>query len=205
MAIYTTLFTATDSELSALFGGWRQPLPAPRQYAHQLKFGPKKEIVVTTWDPGSRTPLAALPSLSDKHGRNILPPIMPPDGQFADYQRWLEEICAPLLRTLPHLAIKGITHFELQELGAVLVGDGVSAARFADCRENEGCVGSIQEGALPLLASATDEELRKFSARWCERLKEGRAEDSHWVLLRLRLLAKDAVSRNANLFSHTAV
>ncbi len=208
MAIYTTLFTATDSELTELFPGWRLPLPAPapRQETRKNPFaGQAEDITIVTWDPGSPVPRGELPSLYEGIDRPLLPPVLPPDGEFLDYQQWLEDCCPTVLRTLPHVAMKGITHYELQELGAVLVGDNVPPGRFVDCPEDEGFIGAIQAQAIPLLAKASRKQLQRYSAKWCARLEEGEGDALVWVLLRLRALARDAVTRQANLFSHTRV
>jgi hypothetical protein len=129
---------------------------------------------------------------------------MPPDGELKDYQISLEKNCPPLLRTLPHIAMKSISHSELQSLGAALVGDAVPPARFVDCREDEGCIGAIQAQAIPLLANASDQELGDYAAKWQARLQTNDKADWLWVLLRIRALARDAIAREANLFSHTS-
>jgi len=203
MALYTTLFTATDTELADLFGGWRSPLPAPRKEVRQIPFGPQREITVTTWDPEHKMHLDTIPSLFETNGRALLPPVVPFDGMLAAFQHRLEDACPSLLRTLPHAAIKGITHYELQLLGAVLIGDAVPPARFVDCREDEGCIGSIQAGAVPILANASDGQLRDYALVWNQRLEQNNVDNLQWVLLRLRALAHDGVSRQANVFSHT--
>src|SRR6266849_4277584 len=200
MAIYTTLFTATDPEITEFFPEWRHPLPAPRQETRKNPFT-TKEVTVTIWDPGPPTSASEIASVYDVRGRSILPPAMPPDGEFKDYQISLERNCPPLLRTLPHIAMKGISHSELQSLGTLLVGDAVPPARFVDCREDEGCIGAIQAHAIPLLANGSEQELRDYSKKWQARLEKHGGEDLHWVLSRVKALAQDAISRQANLFS----
>lgn len=177
MAIYTTLFTATDSELTELFPGWRLPLPAPapRQETRKNPFaGQAEDITIVTWDPGSPVPRGELPSLYEGIDRPLLPPVLPPDGEFLDYQQWLEDCCPTVLRTLPHVAMKGITHYELQELGAVLVGDNVPPGRFVDCPEDEGFIGAIQAQAIPLLAKASRKQLHATPQSGAPGSKKGR-------------------------------
>ena len=199
MAIYTTLFTATDAELTEFFPGWQVPLSAPQKVMGINPFN-GQELAVSSWCPKSTIPNDEQPTPYVNRGRQILPPALPIDGDWQEYQRWWEENAPPLLRTLPHVALKGITEFELQELGVSLVGDQVPPARFVLCRD--GAIGAIQASAIPLLASASEQQLRDYSAKWHDRLQEGDPGHLQWVLLRIRALAADAVSREANLFSH---
>lgn len=207
MAFYTTLFTATDSELTELFPGWRSPLATPREVKRKNPFT-GNEMTVTTWDPGESLVAISLGSIHDARDRPFLPPLVPPDGEFRDYQKWLEENCPPLLRTLPHVATKGISEFELQQLGGALIGDDAPAARFVDCCEGQGTIGALQAAAIPLLAEATDERLNDYAAQWCERLEmngmEGR-DEMLWAIQRVAALARDARQRSATVFSHTKV
>ena len=204
MAVFTTLFTARDSELTSFFPGWRKPLASPRKESRKNPLN-GNVIGVTTWDPGTAQSEDQAVSLFDSRDRRILAPAVLPDGDSRDYQQSLEENCPVLLRTVPHVAMKGITHFELQELGAIVIGDVVPPARFAECRGDEGCIGALQAQAIPLLAIATDKNLNKFAVAWCERLEEGEVSDVRWALDRLVALARDAQVRDANVFSYTSV
>jgi hypothetical protein len=92
-------------------------------------------LVVERWDPGSSGKVARRPSLFKRHGRKIVPPLGPPEGDDAE---WPEEAAPELLRTFPHIASKNLTGIELSALAKALVGREVPDARYVDCRDGEG-------------------------------------------------------------------
>jgi hypothetical protein len=199
MGWYTTLFTATDSELSMFFPGWRFPLAARTSLAAKNPFT-GEDMTVYNWDPGRTNTPEEMPAINDAYQRPFVPPIMPPDGEYQNYQQSMEENAPALLRTLPHVAVKNFSSFELEQLGEVILGKDVPPARFVDCAD--GYIGAMQAEAIPHLASASEQQLREYALKTCEGNEFDRVDGQMWVLQRVRALAQDAVSRNANVFSY---
>jgi hypothetical protein len=200
MAIYTTLFVATDAELTDFFPGWRVPRKKPVLEERTNPF--TGELVrCVTWDPGRKPDSASGSSLFSRHRRKTIPPVLPPED---DYQRGLEENAPALLRTFPHVAMKGITGFELLMLAQSLLNEELPPARFVDCREDEGMVEALPAAAAQPLASLADDRLAEVVSGWGAGLYDGgEGGGLLWALLRIRALAKEAVRRKGQVYSHT--
>jgi hypothetical protein len=199
VAVYTTLFTATDSELTERFPGWLMPLATPRVRTAQNPFT-GEALNITTWLPDVAIAAVGGPSIRSTTGRPVLVPLVPVE---TEYERILEENCPVFLRTLPHIAMKGITEVELQGLSDILVSEVKPPARFVWCSNDEGPVVSLPSEAVPALAKLAEDEISGVSFRWSEELGGALSVDgAFYALTRLRVLARDAAERHANVFSH---
>ncbi len=202
MAIYTTLFVASDATLTALFPGWRAARAAQAKVARKNPFT-GDVINVEEWDPG---PLAELPpglTLFESRGREAIAPVLPPDDE---YQSLREDGSPILLRTVPHSAMKGISEVELSVLAESMAGRWETPARFVDWPEGEGFIGALPAGAIEPLATLDDDQLEQVATRWQDALDDGSdCEDLERALRRIRALAAEALSSGAHVFSHVLV
>jgi hypothetical protein len=200
MAIYTTLFVATDAELTVLFPGWRAPRKKP-VVAERTNPFTGEPVRCLTWDPGRKPESGSGPSLFVRHRQKAVPPVLAPED---DYQSWLEASAPALLRTLPHSAMKGVTGFDLLMLAQSLLNQELPPARFVDCRQDEGMVETLPAAAVQPLANLAEDRLAEVAAGWGAKLDVGAgAGELLWALLRIRALAKDAVLRKGQVYSHT--
>ncbi len=202
MAVYTTLFVASDAELSELFPGWRAPKARPARVKRKNPFT-GENATVELWDPGRKAKAALGPTLFETHGRKLVDPVLPPED---DYQSLLEDNAPALLRTLPHSAMKGVTEVELIALAEALGAGPSPPARFVDCPEDEGLIAALPAAAVGPLAALADRQLRKAAKAWQKALgPAGGSGGLEWALRRLRPLAAAAVTRDGHLFSHARV
>jgi hypothetical protein len=202
MAIYTTLFVASDATLTALFPGWRAARAVPAKVTRKNPFT-GDVITVEDWDPGPPAELPLGLTLFDSRGREAIPPVLPPDDE---YQSLLENGSPILLRTVPHSAMKGISEVELSALAEAMVGRSEPPARFVDCPEDEGFIGALPTGAIKPLATLDDDQLEQVATRWQDALQDGGdCEDLEWALRRIRALAAEALGSGGHVFSHVLV
>ncbi len=109
MAVYTTFFVATRSELEGALPDWRRPLASP---VKRTRINPltKQLQVYDSWEPeevrSERIP-AAKPRVVEMRG---------------DYQTYLKERLPVALRTLPQLPTKGVLSPHVEQLLAVVAG-----------------------------------------------------------------------------------
>ena len=204
MAIYSTLFVATDADLDKFFPGWRAPLPRPVRAETRNPFT-GEPLVYEQWDPGFQGKAPRRPSLLERHGRKVLEPLVAPEGEDEDYQVWLEDGAPELLRTFPHVAAKGVTGVELSAVAEVLVGRTVPPARFVDCPDGEGSAAALAAEAVPLLAGLGDKQLRPTAKKWRTALGDEFAPavaDLEDYLRTFRALAAEAAARGGHVFTH---
>jgi hypothetical protein len=200
LATRTTLFVATDDDLRRLFPGWRYPSKGPLSRDALNPFT-RTPMMVTSWDPRPPDmPISARPSLYEPGERDTIPPVFLPE---TDHEHRLEEDAPIQLRALPHAVVMGIAVDELEALADVL-GVTPRPARFADCAEAEGVIGALPELALMPLARLAAHEVLPLAQSWGYELHEDE-EILAAALERLRRLAREALARGGNLFTHAAV
>jgi hypothetical protein len=211
MARATTLFVATDEELARLFAAVRFSLEEP---ITAVKKNPVMHLVQATssWDPGeddeeavisSRAPsLPAGASIYAAEGVEPIEPVIRPDSRPA---MALEETAPLRLRALPHAAVVGITGMELEALTLVLLGQEKPPARIVDALDEDGFVEGLPTEALAPLASLTDDALVALAAKWNATLRLTRRKADASSLQALRELAREALARGGNVFTHMPI
>ncbi|TWT90186.1 hypothetical protein Mal64_05700 [Pseudobythopirellula maris] len=193
MAVYSTLFTAADTEIVACFPDARRRLATPVTRSGSNPFtGEATEY--TTWDPGA--PEGTAPTtLAGPQGRPAVDPVEPAD---TDYAKYLEANAPPFVRTFPHVALKSVDPGDIAE--ALGVED--PPEWFFDCPDDEGCVVGLPRQALRRISTMGEDERREFAAEW--------ATQSSWLsdpgdcdhVLRLIQRLAHGVGDDAHLFSH---
>jgi hypothetical protein len=208
MARATTLFVATDEELARLFAAVRHSLEEP---ITAVKKSPVMHLVHATssWDPGerdeeavisSRAPtLPGAASIYANGGDEPVEPVIRPDSRPA---MALEETAPLRLRALPHAAVVGITGLELEALTLVLLGEQKPPARIVEALDEDGFVEGLPTEALAPLASLTDDALMELSSKWNAALRLTRRKAEESSLQALRSLAREAIARGGNVFTH---
>jgi hypothetical protein len=140
--------------------------------------------------PTMRAPTAQLIALDEP----IIDPVLEPLSSIC---RRLEQRAPRKLRTLPHIVMTpGMTRVELGALACVLVG---AAPEPFDVLET---VDALAVNAVGPLAAIPDARIEDVTRKWSASLRpHGRRVDT-WSLVAMRALARVAVARSANVFSH---
>jgi hypothetical protein len=189
MAIFVTLFSATEEDLDRLFPGWSAPPEAP-QWVTLQDPSTGEEKKVRRWIPSELVPEQSdLPLCHDV--APVQPPVLSPES---DYERHMEERAPPLLRALPHACLKNLSGEHLDALASIVAGRSVQCMP-ARVTPDGFAVECLDPGATVGLASMQEHALPGIAQRWsCDaRGFEGPA-DALWVLRRLHALARQTPS-----------
>lgn len=214
---YHTFFAATEAELDRLFPGW-MPVHRDKVTVEVMNPFTKKMQTSRTWGPVEPVRPLQKPNLYDDVWGPPVPSLLLPSGQWADYERAIEEAAAPGLRALPHFRGKNLTLlYTFESLTKALVGstDAVPPARVGDPADDDmPVVERLPANAVARLASLGDHELEPTFLAWGEAdLLGEEVEPSpenidafvRFALVPLRALAALAVARGASLCSYTAL
>ena len=222
--VYSTLFVATDEDLSRLFWRWRRPLPTrvQRTVKHPISGAP---MIVRTWDPGpSQSDFVTDPPPSSifEKDMSVLPPVITPDD---DDQQSLESDAPQRLRALKHAAMISFRCNDLDALALILTGRDLKRfargdfddrelppARIVEIPQEDGLISALPEVALEPLSALRDDEFVSVACKLDEILVEVNGIEEYadldaagWVLRRLRALAQSARASSGNLFLHEIV
>jgi hypothetical protein len=168
MAIYTTIFAATEADLRELFPGWSSPLAEPL-LEQQINPFTKQPMMVKSWVPRASTDPGRAVDLSQLYesAAPILAPVVPPEGEFSGYAITLEERAPRALRALPHASFKNVlgTHLLAIACAVGVESDGQPArvgpdGTQLDClpRAAVSALAGLAEGELPNLAERLVDE-----------------------------------------------
>ncbi len=159
MAIYTTLFSATLSELEERFPNVANPLDAPRIEQRTNPFT-REPISVQVFEPEFGKPRHQR-SLFVEGGSPPRPPIVVPDDV---YGRYLDSLVPAQLRSLPHVGTKNVSFDEAEDL---LELDGTRPEKFVQCLPGEGAVDVASAELVSILLENNRAALRaNFQAAW---------------------------------------
>jgi len=186
MAIFVTLFSATDQQLDAIFPGWPLPPQNPSMIPVDDPFT-GAEVLVKRWIPENPELYEDLEPPRFLTNAHPLPPILPPES---DYERHMEERAPPVLLALPHATLKNLGARHLEAIASILLGSEVQAPPARVTPEGFS-VDCLPDSAVSILASATHAQLEPLARRWAEDVNLGfeGPNDALWVLRRLHALS----------------
>jgi hypothetical protein len=183
MAIYGTIFAATEKEFLAFAPSWGRPRKVPKMVAATNPFT-GEPIQGRLWIPDGMTPDPGVDYTDElRRERDVIPPVRPPEGEFIDYQEYLEDRTPAGLRSVPHAAVKGI--MTLEGLCAALGAAWIDGLGFIS--PNGDWVEELPPSAVERLASVVDTDLSAIAAIWAssDELHKGMEQDSaEWLLKR---------------------
>jgi hypothetical protein len=113
MAVYTTFFAATASELEAAFPGWKKPLPAPVKRTTINPFT-RTPQTYDSWEPDE---VLIQPSAAPS-----TPPAPRVVAMQGDYQSYLRQRLPAGLHGLPLFPAKGVLSPHVEQLLAAVAG-----------------------------------------------------------------------------------
>ena len=199
MAVYTTFFAATASELHAAFPGWLEPLRAPVRKTSVNPFT-KKPVTYDSWEPEEVfSSQAALSKIS-------APTVVAIKG---DYQAYLQGRLPKGVHALPHLAAKSVLSPHVEQLVAVVASRDKEALRpalFATASmETNATLDRLPTWGVDALANVDDGTISRLgdtlatSEGWFS--DEGwKAADCAWLVRELRRVALEARARGGDVY-----
>lgn len=217
MGTYHTFFAATEADLDRLFPGWKpaQPEQATVEIVNPFT---KQRQPSRQWVPVEPPRPLGKPNLYEGAWGAPLPSLLEPSGEWADYERALEEAAAPGLRALPHFRGKNLTLlYSFESLTTALTGatGPIQPARIgAPADDDMPVVERLPADALAKLAQLRDAELEPTFLAWrdadllgddVEPSPENVAAFVRCALVPLRALAALAIPRGASVCSYTAL
>lgn len=203
MALFVTLFTATDQQLDAIFPGWPLPPQSPSMVPVEDPFT-GAEVLVKRWIPDNPERFENLEPPRFLTGDHPLPPILPPESE---YEQHMEERAPPVLLTLPHATLKNLGARHLEAIASILLGKPAQASPARVTPEGF-AVDCLPERAVLVLASIADAQLPDLAGQWAADLNLGfeGPHDALWVLRRLHALSRlccDGESRRLCLWTES--
>lgn len=166
MAIYTTFFVSTATELAAGLSGWKRPRARP------VRVEKRNPLTGATYTEESREPdwpagaaEEPAPTLRVKAIR----------GKYADY---LDGRLRPFVRSCPHWAAKGVTSVEVEPLLDVL---GLPADWEPVLYPPPGSGALLQQLPSGVIAALRTADRDELAARWAEALAESELVDDGWT------------------------
>lgn len=187
MALFVTLFAATESQLDAIFPGWPEPPDAPSMVPVEDPFT-GAETLIKRWIPSDSQPCEDFDLPRFVTSFAPVPPILPTES---DYERHMEERAPPVLLTLPHATLKNLSARHLEAIASILLGAPVQAPPARVTPEGF-AVDRLPNAAVCALASVASAELQPLANRWASDSDLGfeGPNDALWVLRRLHALSR---------------
>jgi hypothetical protein len=186
MAMFVTLFVASEVQLDLIFPGWLRPARQPTCVQCQDP-STGAQAWVKRWTPPTTTvEQAKLPSGSPP--APFVPPALPTESEFEQH---MEERAPSVLRALPHACLKNLFVHHLESLAALLLGNPIDA-RPARVTPDGFAIDRLPDEAVVALAHLPGNALDDLAARWASDRKQGfeGPADALWVLRRIQALAQ---------------
>jgi hypothetical protein len=193
MALYTTLFAATEAELSAMFPGWLVPRATPLERESTNPFS-GETMSFLSWLPDSAAGLEGLEDMTPQAiaGARAISPVLEPAGARAAEHRQLEVRAPPALRALPHASLVDVYGPHLDALAAAL--EVPATGRPARVAPDATQLDSLPDEAVTRLAACDEQRLPGLVKAWAftEGLFEGAdpTGDALWALRAVHALAR---------------
>ncbi|MBI5537367.1 MAG: hypothetical protein HY898_31885 [Deltaproteobacteria bacterium] len=185
MAIFVTLFAATEGELDRIFPGWPKPPEAPTLVrVDDPDTG--EERTEKRWVPEGEVSASLL--LADpQSAAEVMAPVLEPESE---YERHMEERAPRVLRTLPHACLKHLFGRHLDALASLLLGRPIEA-RPARVTPDGFPIDRLAQEGMVALSRMSPTDLPQLAERWARgpaKGFEGQA-DALWALRRVHALA----------------
>jgi hypothetical protein len=174
-----------------MFPGWLLPAAKPSKRKGVNPFTGKPATFVS-WLPASAEGLEGVadPMPRAKKRSRPIAPVLPADGEFADYQRAMEKGAPAALRAVPHAVMKGIFGIHLDALAS---SPGVKpSGRPARIAPDGVQIDCLPDAAVAKLAALDERKLAKVAKDWSrdKGIAADLGDDPTWVLRRVHALAR---------------
>ena len=189
MGSNSTLFAATEEELFVLLPDWLVPRDKPIEKKRLNRFTPRA-MLRPSWVPDEGTAATVPPAAAKKQLGPIIPSVIPPEGEFADYEASLEERAPKRLRTVPHACLRNVSGDHLASLATLLrIPPDPRPVRVLPSGE---VVDRLADGATRQIATLSDGALSRLAGKWAQDSKVAfpSADEALWVLRRVQALAR---------------
>jgi hypothetical protein len=188
MAIFVTLFAASEAELDGIFPGWpRAPAQAQGVTVQDAESG--QERVVKRWVPEAGFEEFEPPRLEAREPERA--PILAPESE---YEQHMEARAPVVLRALEHACLKNLFGEHLDALAAVVLGRQAEG-RPVRVTPDGFPIDSMDVDAVAAIARLQASELAACAEQWAAAAQgfEG-AADALWALRRVHALAQACTS-----------